>query len=131
LTKEEKTLSKNAEILLVCGIANPQPLTYYIHEATKTYDALFYSDHHIYTIENLNEIEDRFSQIRDEQKMIVTTEKDAVRLIKFKEKIANWPLFVLPITVGFLFNQESQFKSLVNTYPKSFYEQQHLESLNE
>ena len=131
VTKEEKTLSKNAEVLLVCGIANPHPLTDYIHEATKTYDALFYSDHHIYTIENLNEIEERFGQIRDDQKMILTTEKDAVRLIKFKEKVSNWPLYVLPITVGFLFDQEHQFKSLVNKYPQSFYEQQHLESLNE
>jgi tetraacyldisaccharide 4'-kinase len=131
ITKEEKSLSRQNEVLLVCGIANPLPLTDYIHESTKTYDALFYSDHHIYTVENLNEIEERFRQIKDDHKMVVTTEKDAVRLIKFKDRIAHLPLYVLPISVSFLFGQENEFKSLIHTYPKDFYELQQLELLNE
>ena len=131
ITKEVKSLSRQNEILLVCGIANPQPLTDYIHESTKTYDALFYSDHHIYTVENLNEIEERYSQIRDDQKMIITTEKDAVRLIKFKDRIAHLPLYVLPISVGFLFEQEEEFKSLISSFPKRFYDLQQLELLSE
>lgn len=131
LTKEERILSKQNEVLLVCGIANPQPLTDYIHEATKTYDALFYGDHHIYTIENLHEIEERLKRIKDNNKMIVTTEKDAVRLIKFKDKVATLPLFVLPIAVHFLFDQEEAFKELVANYPKHFYEHQQLELVDE
>jgi tetraacyldisaccharide 4'-kinase len=131
ITKEEKSLSRQNEVLLVCGIANPLPLTDYIHESTKTYDALFYSDHHIYTVENLNEIEERFRQIKDDHKMIVTTEKDAVRLIKFKDRIAHLPVYVLPISVSFLFGQENEFKSLIRAYPKGFYELQQLEMLNE
>jgi tetraacyldisaccharide 4'-kinase len=131
ITKEERSLSKHHEVLLVCGIANPQPLTDYIHEATKTYDALFYSDHHIYTLENLTEIEERLQHIKDDHKMIVTTEKDAVRLIKFKDKVATLPLFVLPIAVQFLFGQEEEFKALVTNYPKHFYEHQQLELVDE
>ncbi|MEN9951968.1 MAG: tetraacyldisaccharide 4-kinase, partial [Bacteroidota bacterium] len=131
ITKEEKSLSRQNEVLLVCGIANPLPLTDYIHESTKTYDALFYSDHHIYTVENLNEIEERFRQIKDDHKMIVTTEKDAVRLIKFKDRIAHLPLYVLPISVSFLFGQENEFKSLIHAYPKDFYELQQIELMSE
>lgn len=131
ITKEEKAFSRQNEVLLVCGIANPLPLTDYIHESTKTYDALFYSDHHIYTVENLSEIEERFRQIKDDHKMIVTTEKDAVRLIKFKDRIAHLPLYVLPISVSFLFGQENEFKSLIHAYPKDFYKIQQLELLNE
>lgn len=131
VSREKKSLSKENEVLLVCGIANPHPLTDYIHEATKTYDALFYSDHHIYTLDNLNEIEERFSKIKDEQKMIITTEKDAVRLIKFQDKVSALPLYVLPIAVRFLFDQEEEFKELVSGYPKKFYEQQEFELMNE
>jgi tetraacyldisaccharide 4'-kinase len=131
ITKQEQSLSRQNEVLLVCGIANPLPLTDYIHENTKTYDALFYSDHHIYSVENLTEIEERFSQIKDDQKMIVTTEKDAVRLIKFKDRIAHLPLYVLPISVSFLFGQENEFKSLIYSFPKKFYELQQLELLSE
>lgn len=131
ISQEERKLSKQHEILLVCGIANPQPLTDYIHESTKTYDALFYGDHHIYTLENLIEIEERLQHIKDENKMIVTTEKDAVRLIKFKDKVSSLPLFVLPIAVRFLFGQEEAFKTLIANYPKQFYKQQQLESIEQ
>lgn len=130
-TQEKKTLSRQHEVLLVCGIANPQPLTDYIHECTKTYDALFYSDHHIYTIENLNEIEERFNQIKDAHKMIVTTEKDAVRLIKFKDRLSHLPIYVLPITVSFLFDQEMLFKSIIRAYPKHFYDMQQHELISD
>lgn len=130
-TKSEVELSRKNEVLLVCGIANPHPLTDYIHEKTKTYDALFYSDHHIYTIENLFEIEERYRQIIDDQKMIITTEKDAVRLIKFKDRISHLPFYVLPISVSFLFGQEDEFKSLIRSYPQRFYELQELEILKE
>ena len=131
ITQQLQPLSKEHEVLLVCGIANPQPLTDYIHEATKTYDALFYGDHHIYTLENLLEIEERLMQIKDEKKIIVTTEKDAVRLIKFSDRVADLPLYVLPIAVQFLFGQEDEFKSLIASYPEQFYKQQQLDILNE
>lgn len=131
ISNVKQPLSKDAEILLVCGIANPLPLTDYIHEATKTYDALFYGDHHIYTIDNLIEIQERLSRIVDRNKMIVTTEKDAVRLIKFKDKLNDLPIYVLPITVEFLFGQEQLFKRLVTNYPQSFYSNQYDEKLTE
>jgi protein-arginine kinase activator protein McsA len=41
---------------LVCGIANPLPLKNYLHEHTHTYYQLTYSDHHIFSIEDLQEI---------------------------------------------------------------------------
>lgn len=121
VTKEKRSLSKEEEVLLVCGIANPEPLTQYIHEATKTYDALFYSDHHIFSIDDLGDIRERLDQIDDDKKIILTTEKDAVRLIKFNDKIEGLPFYVLPITIRFLFGQEQNFADLIRKYPKDFY----------
>jgi tetraacyldisaccharide 4'-kinase len=127
VTKEKRSLSKEEEVLLVCGIANPEPLTQYIHEATKTYDALFYSDHHIFSIDDLGDIKERLDGIHDDQKIILTTEKDAVRLIKFSDKIEHLPFFVLPITIRFLFGQEQKFSDLIRNYPNEFYGQKEQE----
>jgi tetraacyldisaccharide 4'-kinase len=59
--------------------------------------------------------------IHDDQKIILTTEKDAVRLIKFSDKIEHLPFFVLPITIRFLFGQEQKFSDLIRNYPNEFY----------
>jgi len=49
--------------------------------------ALFYSDHHIFSIDDLNDMQQRFEFISAEDKIYLTTEKDAVRLIKFQDRI--------------------------------------------
>lgn len=123
VTGVSKKLSKEAEVLLVCGIANPEPLTAYIHEKSATYDALFFSDHHIFSIDDLNDIVNRFNRIKNENTIILTTEKDAVRLVKFREKLIDLPFYVIPISFDFLFNQEKEFQQLIHLYPKTFYEQ--------
>jgi tetraacyldisaccharide 4'-kinase len=121
ISRENRQLSGSEEVLLICGIANPLPLTQYIHESTKTYDALFYRDHHIYTIDDINDMEDRFKLIQSNEKMYLTTDKDAVRLIKFKDRIKELPFFVLPISISFLFNQQHLFDQLILEYPQKFY----------
>ena len=120
-------LSKETEVLLVCGIANPEPLTSYIHEMTSTYDALFYSDHHIYSIDDLIDILNRFERIKNENTIILTTEKDAVRLVKFRDKLNDLPFFVIPISVDFLFKQENEFQEIVYSYPETFYQQTNID----
>jgi tetraacyldisaccharide 4'-kinase len=124
ITGEKLLLRKEMEILLVCGIANPAPLTAYIHEKTKTYDALFFSDHHIFSVDDFIDIKNRFEFLSEKEKIILTTEKDAVRLTKFKDKLNDLPFFVLPISQEFLFGQENEFNQLVESYPNDFYEKE-------
>lgn len=119
---EQKKLTKDCELLLVCGIANPEPLTGYIHEHSKTYDALFFSDHHIFNIDDIKDIRERFERLTEGHKMIVTTEKDAVRLVRFREKIEDLPFYVLPISIDFLYDQQNDFENLISKYPKDFYD---------
>ena len=121
VTGKAKILSKEDEVLLVCGIANPEPLTSYIHESTATYDALFFSDHHIFSIDDLDDIVSRFNNIKNEHTIILTTEKDAVRLVKFSDKLAELPFYVLPISFTFLFEQEKEFNHIIDQYPSDFY----------
>jgi tetraacyldisaccharide 4'-kinase len=115
-----RTFSKNSEVLLVCGIANPEPLTNYLNEQTSSYDAMYFKDHHIFSIDDLREIRNRFEKMQASDKLIVTTEKDAVRLIKFKQELKDLPFFVLPISVGFLFNGRDKFNDLIINFIRDF-----------
>jgi tetraacyldisaccharide 4'-kinase len=118
---EQWVLTMRDEVLLVCGIANPLPLKEYLHENTHTYYQISYSDHHIFSIEDLNEIKEKFDQITSKSKLILTTEKDAVRLVKYTEELHDIPLYVLPIKPHFLFNAEAAFNKLVIDYLAQFY----------
>lgn len=120
VTKESKPLNSNMEILLVCGIANPAPLKNYIEQHTASYFEVNYSDHHIFTIDDWNEIGQKFEKIESSDKIILTTEKDAVRLAKFGNLLNDKPLFVLPIRAQFLFNEEEQFHDVVERFIQSF-----------
>ena len=118
---EEWILSQRDEVLLVCGIANPLPLKTYLHETTNTYYQISYSDHHIFSIDDLNEIKEKFNQIPTKSKIILTTEKDAVRLVKYTEELNEIPLYVLPIKPYFLFDAEEAFNNLVIDYLVQFH----------
>jgi tetraacyldisaccharide 4'-kinase len=120
ITKEPIQLAPELEVLLVSGIANPEPLKKYLHEVAETYYELLYSDHHIFSIDDLKEIQKKFSQIQASQKLIITTEKDAVRLIKFEQQLQDLPLYVLPIEVQFLFGEEPVFTELMTNFITGF-----------
>lgn len=124
ISGHEYTITKDTEVLLICGIANPRPLTQYIHDESKTYDALFYNDHHLFSIDDINEIKYRFDAILEGEKIILTTGKDAVRLVRYKEQLEDLPVYVIPISVNFLFGQSVEFNKLILDYPKTFYENQ-------
>ena len=119
-TKQIRTINFFDEVLLVTGIANTTPIKTYIVNQAKTYNELCFSNHHIYTIDDLKEIRKRFNEINDDYKIIVTTEKDAVRLLKFKDELIDLPLFVLPVEHRFLFGDTHHFNSLITGFINHF-----------
>lgn len=120
VTLEQRPLCKNDEVLLVCGIANPKPLKEYLSQQTGTYYQLAYSDHYIFRIDDLKEIRKKFETINAEHKIIITTEKDAVRLLKFKEQLHDLPLYVLPVRHRFLFDEGKLFDKKVIDFIENF-----------
>jgi len=118
ISKDHSTikLDMEKEVLLVTGIANPQPLKDLLHDHSKAYYMLHFPDHHIFSIDDWNEIIKRFESIDSKHKIILTTEKDAVRLVKFGEKLKNFPLYVIPIEHYFLFNEGELFLNAVKEF---------------
>ncbi|MBK6935779.1 MAG: tetraacyldisaccharide 4'-kinase [Chitinophagaceae bacterium] len=120
LTKEERRVDKEAEVLLVTGIANPKPLKKLLEENSYAYHMLPYADHHIFTIDDLRDITKEFEKIKSKNKVILTTEKDAVRLVKFSEELMHLPVYVVPVSHRFLSNEEEQFYKLVTDFINNF-----------
>lgn len=121
ITREPRVINANDEILLVCGIANPRPLKQYLLQHAKTYDEQMYGDHHIFSIDDLQEIEKKFQPLQGD-KLMITTEKDAMRLVKFRNELLDMPMFVLPVQHHFLFGEGTRFDEVVHTFIKGFYE---------
>jgi tetraacyldisaccharide 4'-kinase len=64
----------------------------------------------------------KFEQINAKSKLILTTEKDAVRLVKYTNELNDMPLYVLPIKPFFLFNQATEFNQLVIDFVAQYHQ---------
>ena len=111
---------QSKQILLICGIANPYALMQYVNAKAPSYDMLRFADHHIFTTDDLKDIKKQFEKISDANKIMLTTEKDAVRLLKFEKEIAQMPIYVLPVKHVFLFDGLPAFQQEVISFIERF-----------
>ncbi len=98
----------------------PFPLKKYLDIHSKTYYEVSYNDHHVFSIDDLKHIVKKFREIQAEKKIILTTEKDAVRLVKFDGELRDLPIYVIPIEPQFLFAGEQKFTDLIVTFITNF-----------
>lgn len=119
-THQSYELDPATEVLLVSGIANPKPLEQMLEEHSAAYYVAAYADHHIFSIDDLRDIRKRFDAITATKKIILTTEKDSVRLSKFSNEIREMPFFVIPIRHQFLFGEEMKFSQRVTDFIQTF-----------
>jgi tetraacyldisaccharide 4'-kinase len=105
-------------VLLVTGIANNGKLVNYLKgKANNVYESI-YKDHHIFDVYDLENIRESFRHITSSDKIIVTTEKDAVRFWPHRAWFLenNIPIFVQPIRVAFLGGDAEQFNADIIRY---------------
>jgi tetraacyldisaccharide 4'-kinase len=114
------SLSNIANALLVTGIANPKPIEKLLKEKNVPYKKLSFADHHNFNIFDIQKIKSSFSSIDSENKIIITTHKDAVRLLKYKNEISHLPIYILPIEIHFLFNEEEKFMNFIKSHILNF-----------
>lgn len=106
-------------VYLFCGIANPYPLEDHLKRKYNTLITNYYDDHHCFTDEDIDTILDGFDSVIGKNKIVVTTEKDLMRLTKasFMNRFENVPLFIIPIEVRFNDkNEEEIFNNLILEY---------------
>ena len=105
-------------VVLVCCIARPEPLVAEVQRQANDVHVLSYPDHHYFLSRDMEEITAAYTAWNVENKVIVTTEKDATRLHLQREKLVELgaPVIVLPIRVRFLLDSETRFNSRVTEY---------------
>ncbi len=116
-SKPLSAITADTHLLLVTGIASAAPLVDKLHEYTEHITHLEYGDHHNFTHSELQAIGKRFDSIDATSRLIITTEKDAARLAQhdLPDNIKD-NLYVLPIKVEFLQDQEESFNKFITDY---------------
>ena len=101
-------------ILLVTGIGKPKPLQKYVKSQSKKVSLLSYPDHYDFLDKDIQKIIANFSRIKSEHKIILTTEKDASRLLHIPE-LNDYPIYCIEIEIEFL-NNTHTFNTQIESY---------------
>ena len=92
---------ENYHVILLTSIANPFLLFKEVLKRTKNITHLKYKDHHNFNDYDIKEIIKKYYKNKNVKKVILTTEKDIVKLSKYKDKFKGINMYVLPIKIKF------------------------------
>lgn len=108
----------DTNVLLVTGIASPAPILERLKDSTGYVDLIAFGDHHDFSQKDMQLIRDRFKKLQGENRLIVTTEKDATRLVNHPALDAELKpyLYALPIEIEILQNQQDKFNQHIIDY---------------
>ena len=109
---------RDKDVLLLCGIAKPKPIRTYLGDKTKSISNCFFNDHHYFTKNDLEKIKKDYLHIGNKSGgsgIILTTEKDAVRLLLHEDWIKEnqLPVYVLPVRMTFGEDTQQEFDNFI------------------
>ena len=120
LTKENshRQVNLKGSVLMVAGIADPYPLEIHLRHHFNEVEKLIYKDHHVFTTADAADIRSRFRDIIGSNKIIVTTEKDAMRLKEkhVSDQLKDLPVYYLPVRIEFHPESKRIFHSYIHHY---------------
>ena len=107
-------LEVNESLLLITGVANPQPLIDNLKSFSQKIHTCIFPDHHDFSQLDTERIDSAF-QLMSPPYRIICTEKDAMRLKSLDYLPEKWKpfLYYLPISIGFLFERGEDFDSRI------------------
>lgn len=103
------SLTNRDTVMLVTGIANPRGFVRYFKNYPFKRVVSHFPDHHSFSRDDLNRLREKFDKTPGERKLIITTEKDAVRFAHnpyFPASLKPF-CFYLPIGVNMIPGLES------------------------
>ncbi|WP_297070178.1 tetraacyldisaccharide 4'-kinase [uncultured Duncaniella sp.] len=103
----------DTSILVVTGVANPKPFVRFLRRHKAKVKLKRFTDHHNFTSSDMEEIARLYDELQGKNKFIITTEKDAVRILNnpyFPHRLKK-SIFYVPIKVEFIDRGEPDFTS--------------------
>jgi len=109
---------KNLSALLLTGIVNPGLLYEHLTQYCSEIVSLSFPDHHDFSKKDILHIEKKYREIQNTGKVILTTAKDAARLInnKYLPDILKNNIFVIHVKIQILDNKEKAFIQKITDY---------------
>ena len=109
-------------VLLVTGIANPKPLKLNLEKSYAEIKQLQFPDHYSFKQKDISTILDRFDSIESEFKIIITTEKDAIRFIDMDIKLTSIRkhMYYIPLEIEFAYDGGDNFNTEVLNFATAF-----------
>lgn len=88
---------KEKRVLLITAIADATTLCSFIDKQGIEYNHIAFSDHHEFTASDMERIRIQYEAMEDESAVILTTEKDAQRIVKWMQnlKFATLPILAV------------------------------------
>jgi len=114
-------LENYSTFVVLTGIATPKPLYKYLKKFSNSIVKLKFSDHHKWTQVDFEKIVAKYNKAEDKNKVIITTEKDYIRLkdSEFIDILKDLPIYYIPIEVDFLDQEQKKvFNKQILDYVK-------------
>lgn len=115
---EVTNLKSKKNVLVLTGIAKPEILINKVKQHIEVIQHHSYPDHHQFTQKNMLKLVTDFKMLATEDKIIITTQKDAVRLRSelFREILLGLPIFEWPIETDFFEKDKLEFDKIILKY---------------
>ncbi len=107
-----------SSVLLFAGIANMYPLKDHVQKMCNHLYQLKFKDHHKYSTRDYLKIKRQFESIFTQKKVIITTEKDAMRIAvpKIADELQGLPIYYIPIQTKIHKEFRKDFNDQIKTY---------------
>ena len=119
--KSEYFKNKKVPVILLTGIADPRPIRTFARSISTSLHEITFPDHHPYSAKDLQKIEEKLEGSGHPDTLILTTEKDAMRLqgLDPGESVKK-ALYYIPIRVEFTDKQQQEeFNKIILNYVRS------------
>lgn len=118
---KEYYFERNYSVVLLTGIANSKTLEYYLSGKVKNIIFAKFPDHHYFSKSDLENIKKIFDTIVSGNKIILTTEKDAMRLKTpdNSEILKGLPIFYVPIEIELHDKDKDEFNEQILHYVRA------------
>ncbi|MEI6173835.1 MAG: tetraacyldisaccharide 4'-kinase [Bacteroidota bacterium] len=119
-TASQQFPAKVTNILLFTGIANDYPLREHLARLCSDLIVIKFADHHAYKPNDIEEVIKKYHDLPTQKKVIITTEKDMMRLKtpELSTNLKTLPLFYVPIEIDFHGTDKENFDNEIIDYVK-------------